>query len=154
MKTTQHLSISTTFEKHDNGNVKTKIDFLPSVGNHYMKYKNTWIRVERTREKSAIDLQSGSLWETVTLTMLGRDKQILIDLLNEAKDLALKEEDGTTIIYTSYGPDWRPFGNPRRRRPLDSVILDGDLSQEILRDVKDFCDNPQWYIQRGIPYRR
>eukprot|EP01091_Cochliopodium_minus_P004519 TRINITY_DN1440_c0_g1_i2.p1 TRINITY_DN1440_c0_g1~~TRINITY_DN1440_c0_g1_i2.p1 ORF type:complete len:358 (-),score=85.51 TRINITY_DN1440_c0_g1_i2:59-1132(-) len=154
VKTTQHLSISTSFERHDNGNVKTKIDFLPSVGNHYLKYKGTWIKVERTREKSAIDIQNGSLWETVTLTMLGRDKQILINLLNDAKQLALKEEYGTTIIYTCYGHEWRPFGNPRRRRPITSVFLDGATTDEIVNDVKDFVENPGWYIDRGIPYRR
>ena len=154
VKETQHLSVMTSFEKHENGNIKTNFDFLPSVGNHFLNFRNTWIRVERVREKSTIDLRSGNMWETVTLTMLGRDKSILLDLLLEAKNMALKEEEGVTIIYTCFGHEWRPFGTPRRRRPLSSVILNGDISNSILEDVKEFLNNPSWYTQRGIPYRR
>jgi hypothetical protein len=52
------------------------------------------------------------------------------------------------------GSEWRPFGYPRRRRPLDSVVLDQGVGERILNDVQEFINNPQWYIDRGIPYRR
>jgi chaperone BCS1 len=58
------------------------------------------------------------------------------------------------VIYTSYGHEWRPFGPPRRKRVLSSVVLDGDISDRIHKDVKAFLENGQWYFQRGIPYRR
>lgn len=44
--------------------------------------------------------------------------------------------------------------DPRKKRPLDSVVLDEGLADAILSDVKDFIDDPQWYTDRGIPYRR
>ena len=44
--------------------------------------------------------------------------------------------------------------SPRRKRPIDSVILDKNVSEKILGDVKEFIKNPQWYFDRGIPYRR
>lgn len=34
---TQHLSVETSFEQHDTGHVKTKYDFIPSVGTHFFK---------------------------------------------------------------------------------------------------------------------
>jgi len=154
IKKTQHLSVATRFHRYDNGNVETKFSFLPSVGAHYIKYKKAWIKVERSREKNVVDLNSGSPWETVTLTMLGRDKSVFINLLEEAKELALKEEEGSTIIYTALGPDWRPFGFPRPRRPFESVILKDGLTQSLLKDVRDFLENSEWYRKRGIPYRR
>lgn len=46
------------------------------------------------------------------------------------------------------------FRDPRKKRPLDSVVLDEGLADAILSDVKDFIDDPQWYTDRGIPYRR
>ncbi len=52
-----------------------------------MKYKSTWIHVQRQREKQTIDLSSGSLWESVTLTMLGSRKETLFRLLEESKVL-------------------------------------------------------------------
>lgn len=52
------------------------------------------------------------------------------------------------------GSEWRPFGHPRKRRPISSVVLDEGLSERILDDCKEFIRNPQWYAERGIPYRR
>ena len=53
--------------------------------------------------------------------MLGRDKNFLLKLLEESKQEALREEEGTTVIFTSYGQEWRPFGYPRNKRPLGTV---------------------------------
>ena len=61
---------------------------------------------------------------------------------------------GKTVMYTVIGTDWRPFGHPRVRRPLDSVVLDGSVANDILTDVKEFIESPAWYRERGIPYRR
>lgn len=68
--------------------------------------------------------------------------------------MALKQHEGMTIMYTAMGSEWRPFGHPRRRRPLHSVVLRAGLSDKILADCWDFINNPNWYTERGIPYRR
>lgn len=68
--------------------------------------------------------------------------------------MALKQNEGMTIMYTAMGSDWRQFGHPRRRRPLKSVVLRAGLADKILKDCLDFIDNPHWYTDRGIPYRR
>ncbi|XP_078083902.1 mitochondrial chaperone BCS1 isoform X2 [Mustelus asterias] len=101
-----------------------------------------------------IDLHTGTPWETVTLTSLGSNRQIFFDILTEAKSLALKQQEGKTVMYTAMGAEWRPFGFPRRRRPLSSVMLEKGISEKIVQDVKDFIGNPKWYTDRGIPYRR
>ncbi len=62
--------------------------------------------------------------------------------------------EGKTIMYTAMGADWRQFGHPRKRRPLDSVVLDQGLREDIIFDIHEFIRNPQWYVDRGIPYRR
>lgn len=157
VRDTQHLSVATSFTRRENGSVETKFAFLPSVGNHFIKYKGTWILVERTRDKTAatpVAGGGGAMWESIQLRMFGRRKEILLDLLQEAKTLALKEEEGRTIIYTSHGSEWRPFGYPRRKRPLASVILAQGLSESLIADLKDFMASASWYTQRGIPYRR
>ncbi|MBN3280413.1 BCS1 protein, partial [Polyodon spathula] len=121
---------------------------------NYIRYQRKWIRVERTREKQMIDLHTGTPWESVTFTALGRDRQIFFNLLQEARELALKQQEGRTVMYTAMGSEWRPFGCPRRRRPMTSVILERGLAEKIVDDVKDFIGNPKWYADRGIPYRR
>lgn len=52
-------------------------------------------------------------------------------------------------MYTAMGAEWRPFGFPRRRRPLTSVVLEKGVSERIVQDVKEFTGNPKWYIDRG-----
>lgn len=66
-----------------------------------------------------------------------------------ARDMAIKQNEGKTIMYTAYGAEWRQFGNPRKPRPISSVVLDRGLSDKIVKDVKDFMENPEWYSSRG-----
>lgn len=101
-----------------------------------------------------IDLNSGTPWETVTLTALGRDKTVFRELLAEAKEMALSREEGKMVVYTSMGPEWRQFGQPKARRPLSSVVLAEGLGERLKADLEDFGNSGRWYIERGIPYRR
>ena len=71
-----------------------------------------------------------------------------------ARLMAVEKHEGKTIMYTPIGAEWRQFGYPRQRRPISSVILDKGISERILSDVQEFIDFPQWYRERGIPYRR
>jgi hypothetical protein len=66
-----------------------------------------------------------------------------------ARELALKQEEGRTVMYTAMGGEWRPFGFPRRRRPLNSVVLESGVAERIVDDVKEFIGNPKWYTDRG-----
>ena len=61
---------------------------------------------------------------------------------------------GKTVMYTVIGTDWRPFGHPKARRPVSSVILDHGVADTVLADVREFMDSQEWYKERGIPYRR
>lgn len=36
-KQTQHLSVETSFEQKETGHVKTKYDFIPSIGKHFFR---------------------------------------------------------------------------------------------------------------------
>lgn len=99
-------------------------------------------------------IHMGIPWETVTLTTLGRNKQLFYNILEEARQMALLEHEGKTLMYTAFSSEWRQFGHPRRKRPVESVILDQGISTRILEDVREFVGNSQWYRDRGIPYRR
>ncbi|KXN64673.1 hypothetical protein CONCODRAFT_45084, partial [Conidiobolus coronatus NRRL 28638] len=151
---TQKLSVETSFKQHSNQSVSTNFSLVPGPGKHYFKYKGAWMQVERQRNGKMVNIQSGAPWEAITLTTLSRDRELFKDLLAEARELALAKNEGKTVVYTSYGPDWRPFGLPRKRKPLESVILDKDQKERIVTDVKDFLSNGEWYLKRGIPYRR
>uniref|UniRef100_T1IN92 Mitochondrial chaperone BCS1 n=1 Tax=Strigamia maritima TaxID=126957 RepID=T1IN92_STRMM len=151
---TQHLSVETQFQQHDTGKISTSYSFIPSIGSHFFKFKKNWIRVDRNREQHTLDLHMGIPWETVTLTSLGTSKEVYYEILEEARMIALKQTEGKTIMYTAMGSEWRQFGHPRKRRPLSSVVLDTGIAEKIVADIKEFIENPKWYMDRGIPYRR
>ncbi|XP_015780991.1 mitochondrial chaperone BCS1 [Tetranychus urticae] len=152
-KNAQHLSVETTFNQMESGKVETKFDFVPSVGQHYFWYRGKLIFLERSRDQM-LNLNTGVPWESVKLTTLGRNRQLYFDILDEARRDALATYEGKTVMYTAMGHEWREFGAPRKRRLLSSVILNGNISEKITKDVKEFIDSSDWYAERGIPYRR
>jgi chaperone BCS1 len=101
-----------------------------------------------------VDLTTGAPWETVTLTTLRSHAHLFTDLLAEARQLAVSSTEGKTIIYTAWGAEWRPFGQPRRARALKSVVLGKGKRQAIEGDIRRFMQRGWWYAERGIPYRR
>lgn len=153
-RNTQHLSVETSFVQRDTGHVSTQYAFIPSIGTHIIWYRGNYIRVERTRENQTLDIQMGIPFETVQLTAFGRDKGMYFHMLEEAREMALKYTEGKTLLYTAMGSEWRQFGQPRKRRPLSSVVLGAGVTDKILADCREFINNPKWYSERGIPYRR
>lgn len=148
---TQHLSVETTFHQIETGKIATKFDLVPSPGTHFLRYKGSWVRVERNRQQM---IGSGNPFETVTLTMLGNARTLYIQMLNDARRAALEQITGKLVTFHAVGSEWRQLGYPRNKRSLSSVILDYGISERIVKDVQEFVDNQQWYTDRGIPYRR
>ena len=149
-----HLSITTEKVEQPNGAVKTVFALVPGPGRHLLKYKNAFLLVNRVRETKSMDLQMGRPWETVSLTTLYSQRHVFEDIFAEAYRLAARSAEGKTAVFLSRGPSWEQFGEPRRKRPLASVILDEGIKERIVTDVKDFLSSSKWYYDRGIPYRR
>ncbi|MEE6488887.1 hypothetical protein FKM82_015421 [Ascaphus truei] len=142
-KNTQHLSVETSYLQHESGRISTKFDFVPSPGNHFIWYRRKWIRIERNREKQMLDLHTGTPWESVTFTAMGTNRDIFFNILEEARELALRQQEGKTVMYSAMGAEWRQFGFPRRRRPLSSVVLEEGVSEKIVQDVQGFINHPK-----------
>ncbi|KAI9843599.1 MAG: hypothetical protein M1838_002531 [Thelocarpon superellum] len=149
-----HLSIQTSKISRPNGSLHTQFSLVPGPGRHILRYRNAFIAVTRSRETKTVDIATGTPWETVTLTTLYAHRHIFEHLFTEAHALAAQLTQGKTTVYTSWGTEWRPFGQARQKRPLDSVILDRGVKERILADVQDFLASDAWYHDRGIPYRR
>ncbi|KAG0683199.1 hypothetical protein C6P40_002525 [Pichia californica] len=151
-RVSRQLSVKTTFVQHQNGSVATGFTFVPGPGNHWFKYKKAWFFVKRERSERIHN--SGQPMETVTLKTLYKDRYLLASILDEARQMAMKLNEGKTVLYKSWGQDWRIFGKPRKKRVIDSVILDKNIKESILDDIKEFLKSGSWYHNRGIPYRR
>jgi chaperone BCS1 len=143
------LSVETAFEQQKNGSSSVRFNLVAGPGTHWFRYQGAWVQVKRERETRSMQMMSGQPWETVTLTTLSKDRNLFPHLLSEARELAMRGHEGKLVVMTAWGIEWRPFGLPRRKRPLKSVVLDEGVSEKIENDVKAFLDRRQWYADRG-----
>lgn len=127
--------------------------FVPGHGKHVLRYGNSFLLVDRQREK-AFNHTTGVPFETITLTTLYSHRNVFEKIFAEAHHMYQQMQEGKTVIYNAMGADWQPFGDAKRKRPLDSVILERGVKERIVEDVQAFINARTWYLDRGIPYRR
>jgi len=133
---------------------KPSLYFVPAPGNHLFFYKKRIIWIYRNREK----MQGGSgsipiLFEQYTITMLGRNKNILKQMIADARDYNYKLEQDKVRIYINSDYDWINI-ECQIPRKLNTVILKDRLQYQVLDDIKEFFKKENWYNKMGIPYRR
>ena len=148
-----HLQIKTATSKTASGSEQTAFSLVPGHGKHFLRYRNAFLAVSRERVGKSFDVH-GQPFETIQLTTLYYYRHIFEDIFREAHEMALQSTEGKTVIYTSRNMGWEQSGEPRRRRPFESVVLEEGLSNKILEDVQEFLRARTWYLDRGIPYRR
>lgn len=148
-----HLQIKTSSIKAANGATSTHFNLVPGHGRHMLRYKNAFIAVSRERTGKSFDHQ-GQPFETITLTTLYAHRHIFEDIFAESHALSRQSVEGKTVVYTLRNMQWQPMGDPKRKRPFESVVLEQGLKEKILGDVQEFLDARTWYLDRGIPYRR
>ena len=148
-----HLSMQTTSNRLPSGASQTLFSLVPGPGKHILRYGSAFIAVSRQREKGPLD-PAGKPFETVTLTTLYAYRNVFQDLFGEAHALSQQALEGKTTVYTSWMTEWKPLGEAKRKRPMDSVVLAQGVKERVVEDVENFVKAREWYLDRGIPYRR
>lgn len=133
------------------GNVHFRLD--PGYGKHVIRYKEGFIAVNRER-KQQTNVAMGKPFETVQLTTLYAHRHLFESMFLELHGLATAVHNDKTTMYMPEHAKWVQFGDPQRKRAMDSVILDEGVKESIVEDIHDFIGKQEWYAARGIPYRR
>lgn len=123
----------------------------PGRGWHWFMYRNTFVALYRRED----DAGKGSdrPKETITLRVFSRDRGVVNAILDGAHQLSNADVKNYLVLYTQHYEGWIRAAK-KSRRPLDSVILDGDVVPGIVADLTEFIGAKQWYADRGIPWRR
>ncbi|CAK5075302.1 unnamed protein product [Meloidogyne enterolobii] len=153
---TSILTVNTSQLSDDSGRLKTSFMFTPGRGTHYLFFKNRWVQVNRERQNQTIkkDGMTRTALEVVSLTTFGGNPTFWKSFLENAAKDALSQLETGLCVYIPHGNSWQRLGAPRNKRPIDSVILDIGVKERLLDDISNFFTSQQWYIDRGIPYRR
>ena len=146
----RHASVTTLHT--DDG---PTFDLVPAPGLHVVRHAGRWVLVERAREYGTVNTSSGTPWEKVVLTAFAGSGDFFPSLLDEARRGAEGSRDATTTtLYTCWGTEWRPFGQARAKRPIESVVLKEGQAERLVNDVAEWSKSKKWYAERGVPYRR
>jgi chaperone BCS1 len=135
-----------------------QIEFLPGPGNHVFKYKGKMIWLNRYASDK-VTVQGWDrkpfIYETLTLTSYGRDQKIFQQLFMDAQKMTQKKDSNRTKIYVldEYGYGWQ-LALAKHPRKFESVVLDTDLAERIYLDAKEFLNSKDFYMSRGLPWRR
>ena len=75
-------------------------------------------------------------------------------MLEKSRADYLSQLDDRIVILEPDSHQWRTFGSPIRKRPLESVILPTELKEDCVQDMQNFLNSSDWYIEKGINHQR
>ncbi|KAJ5998010.1 hypothetical protein N7522_009670 [Penicillium canescens] len=93
--------------------------------------------------------------EDIYISSIGLYPNILKELVEECRGNYLNNIDKKITVFEHREGDWKKT-RLRPIRPVSTVIMDKQVQDDLLGDVKDFLDEDtqKWYADRGIPYQR
>ena len=133
---------------------RPRILFSPAPGEHIFFYRGRLVILNRERPKhDGSQGQSLSVRESFGIHIFSRDRKIAQQLLEDARDVALPPGDNRLAIHRASYSSWDEQMK-RLPRPPESVVLRDGLMESLIGDVRSFLVRREWYVERGIPYRR
>lgn len=137
---------------HDRTIDDTNFALTPGPGFHLLRNGLKFYLTHRHMdEQTTAEDFSKVRKQTLTITTLGRKAINLEQLL---KDIQEVNEDKTTVpVHLWSGHGYVPLDR-KPKRHMDTVYAAEDIKQALIADYTEFQSNKEWYIERGIPYRR
>ena len=127
-----------------------KWTFAAGAGRHWFWHMGRLICFDR--ELNEESSKGREVMETISLRTIGRSREPLMNILEEARELMNLDTDKTPIFSWS-GYYWEKLSE-KMPRSLDSVIMDEDIKNTLIQDMIWFHGSQEWYLKRGIPYHR
>lgn len=134
--------------------VRPRIMFTPAPGRHYLFYRGRLMSLHRERPKqNQTTAQPVNVRESFSITIYSRDRRIAQQFLEDCRDIALPQGKERLTIYRACYSSWDEQMQ-RLPRPPESVVLKVGQMESLIDDAKMFLQRRDWYLERGLPYRR
>lgn len=90
--------------------------------------------------------------EELTLSCIGDGRKFMEEMCRRAFEHHFLEDAGKVDVFM-YNGSWY-LASQIRGRPLNSVFLPSGLGERLLEDARNFLASRDWYVKRGVPWRR
>ncbi len=123
--------------------------YSPAPGLHIFWHGGTLMWIER-------DIQMNlQVIETLKISALFARRKSVEDLLQQMLVAAYGALATQTVLWTvdRWAENWQR-ADSKPRRPIDSVVLEGNVRDDLLADINKFFVSRDWYSKLGIPWRR
>jgi chaperone BCS1 len=129
---------------------RSPILFQPFESQHLILHKRNLILFKHHLRSS----DSRSERSYLTLECLGRSLSPIQLLLEDVQTYSIEKTASTTAVFRADGSWYKTMSRPHR--DIDTVILEKDKKQALLRDINEYLHprTRKWYSNHGIPYRR
>lgn len=135
------------FDRHNGHGSRNAADVAIGDGNHFFFFKRRlFLMHRRTMEKQGRD----NIVYVVTLTMFGRNKAIMQDLVDVFCHKFPENKLKLMRFKSNYWADYAMLD----RRELKTVIVEKALKQSLVKAIEDFQMSEAWYTERGLPWKK
>lgn len=128
--------------------------YTPYSGYHKLSFRGTTIYVQ-FEEHSAKEAYGDKRYQKIILWRYGTNIDAIKEYINHCKqETKARRHSYVAIRRVRPLSDAWTMETKIRKRPQDSIILRGTLLEDLIKDIRKFQNGKDWYIERGIPYRR
>lgn len=143
----RYLALESTYVYDDKTGRESMVPTVgPGYGRHFFCFNKRLFWFEKLAlESSGSDKEK----QTIKIYTFGRDKDKILDLIESFR---VKEDEREISVYV-YKDGWNVL-TTIKKRSIESVILNKDLKEKIVSDIRYFYDNPEWYLKKGFAHKQ
>ncbi|KAF8506405.1 P-loop containing nucleoside triphosphate hydrolase protein [Hysterangium stoloniferum] len=151
---------------------ETHVDYVPSYTiTQFFRWKGYFLEVTQPYSAAppmytndgydAGPFTSNRIPHSLFLKIYTRRKSALFEFVEECRLRYMESSKPQITIHSQGANGMGPPGQfnwsnvqTKRRRPIDSLLLEGNAVKDLINDAREFMELEDWYIKAGIPHRR
>jgi len=135
-------SIKISCGKYGHDSAKKSVGY----GTHFFIYKFRPFKLEMNRLETIADMEK----DEIIISILGRSQKFINKIFDEINHM--NSEKDNLIIYKYQDSCWNQASEQRKRK-INTVFLDVDTKNTVMKYIEDFIAKEDWYIDNGLSYQ-
>lgn len=128
-----------------------RLNFQPGLGSHFFRHEGRIVMVERHRNDEEKEMADTREW--YRLRVVG-PRSAAVAIVEASERFGSRYLASRKCAYLSDGQGWWTRIGVGAPRQLSSIVLPDGMVGGIVSDIQRFLASQEWYVKRGIPWRR